>query len=219
MFDNKRNTKKCDIRFQAISMYLKLARLQRIKREEYSTVKVCNLVFLCVGSNSYRYIHLSNIALLLGAESNNRPFFSFWGWWPRKHCIVFYKITKIVRVLWLAERNVCMRVCKHGCGVKLFGFSRANHPSSKLDKFTLFTHSFVGWNLENRYKEGVSIFLRLSWHYKREKSIFCKAFFLQSKNWLRVQDFVDKILRLVRTSLLFIAIQRVLRFFLGKVIL
>ena len=41
-----------------------------------------------------------------------------------------------------------MRVCKHGCGVKLFGFSRANHAStnlkkfssSKLKKFTLFTH-------------------------------------------------------------------------------
>ena len=40
---------------------------------------------------------------------------------------------------------------KHGCGVKLFGFSRANHAStklkkftsSKLEKFTLFTHSFV----------------------------------------------------------------------------
>ena len=38
-----------------------------------------------------------------------------------------------------------MRVCKHGCGVKLFGFSLANHTSmnlkkflsSKLDKFTL----------------------------------------------------------------------------------
>ena len=77
-----------------------------------------------------------------------------------------YKITKIVRALWLAERSVCMTVCKHGCGVKLFGFSRANHAStnlnkfssSKLDKFTLFTHSFVGWNLENPYKEGVSIF-------------------------------------------------------------
>ena len=27
----------------------------------------------------------------------------------------FYKITKIVRALWLAERRVCMRVCKHGC--------------------------------------------------------------------------------------------------------
>ena len=26
-----------------------------------------------------------------------------------------YKTTKIVRVLWLARRRVCMRVCKHGC--------------------------------------------------------------------------------------------------------
>ena len=63
-----------------------------------------------------------------------------------------------------------MRVCKHGCGVKMFYFSRANHAStnlkkfssSKFDKFTLFTHSFVGWKLENCYKQGVSIFSRLS---------------------------------------------------------
>ena len=63
-----------------------------------------------------------------------------------------------------------MRVCKHGFGVKLFGFSRANRAStnlkkfssSKLDKFTLFTNSFVGRSMENRYKEGESIFLRLS---------------------------------------------------------
>ena len=27
-----------------------------------------------------------------------------------------------------------MRVCKHGCGVKLFGFSRANHASTKFEK-------------------------------------------------------------------------------------
>ena len=47
----------------------------------------------------------------------------------------FYKITKIVRALWLAERSVCMRVCKHGCGVKLFGFSRANHASMNLKSF------------------------------------------------------------------------------------
>ena len=48
-------------------------------------------------------------------------------------------------------------------------FSRVNHAStnfkkfssSKLDKFTLFAHSFVGWNLENPYKEGVSIFFSL----------------------------------------------------------
>ena len=84
--------------------------------------------------------------------------------------IQIYKITKIVRALWLAERSVCMRVCKHGCGVKLFGFSRANHAStnlkkfssSKLDNFTLFTHSFVRWNMENRYEEGESIFLRFN---------------------------------------------------------
>ena len=117
--------------------------------------------------------------------------------------IYLYKITKIVRALWLAERSVCMRVCKHGCGVKLFGFSRANHAStnlkkfssSKLDKFTLFTHSFVGWNLENRYKEGVSIFFRLSWHFKREKSVFWKASFCKTRtdyacktSWTRFCD-------------------------------
>ena len=75
--------------------------------------------------------------------------------------ISHYKITKIVHALWLAERSVCMRVCQHGCDVKMFCFSSANHASknlkkflsSKLDKFTLFTHSFVGWNLENLYKQ------------------------------------------------------------------
>ena len=97
----------------------------------------------------------------------------------------------------------------------MFCFSRANHAStnlkklssSKLDKFTLFTHSFVGWNLENRYKEGVSIFFRIR---------ILESIFLQNKNWLRVQDFVDKTLRLVRISILISAIQRVLRFFLGN---
>ena len=83
-----------------------------------------------------------------------------------KHTINVYKTTKIVRMFWLAERSVCMRVCKHGCGVKMFCFSRANHTStnlkkfssSKLNKFTLFAHSLASWNLENHYKEGVSIF-------------------------------------------------------------
>ena len=85
----------------------------------------------------------------------------------------------------MAERSVCMRVCKHGCGVKMFYFSSANHPStnlkkfssSKLNKFTLFTHSFVCWNLENSCKEGVSIFLRLSWHFKLENRYFGKHLF------------------------------------------
>ena len=30
-----------------------------------------------------------------------------------------------------------MRVCKHGCGVKLFGFSRANHASANLKKSSI----------------------------------------------------------------------------------
>ena len=33
--------------------------------------------------------------------------------------ISVYKITKIVRTLWLAERRACMRVCNHGCDVTL----------------------------------------------------------------------------------------------------
>ena len=33
-----------------------------------------------------------------------------------------YKITKIVHTLWLAERRVCMKVCKHGWDVKIFVF-------------------------------------------------------------------------------------------------
>ena len=44
------------------------------------------------------------------------------------------KITKIARALWLAERGVCMRVCKQGCDVKMFCFSRANHASTNLKK-------------------------------------------------------------------------------------
>ena len=46
----------------------------------------------------------------------------------------FYKITKIVGALWLAERNVCMRVCRHGCVVKKFCFSRANHAKHEFEK-------------------------------------------------------------------------------------
>ena len=142
---------------------------------------------------------------------------------PRGVSTPFYKITKIVRALWLADRSVCMRVCKHGCGVKMFCFSRANHAStnlkkfssSKLDKFTLLTHSFVSWNLENRYKDGQSIVFRLSWHFN-EKNPHLESIFLQNKNWLRVQDFVCKTLRLVRISLLIKTVTKSLRFFSGE---
>ena len=85
-----------------------------------------------------------------------------------------YKITKIVRAIWLTERRVYMRLCKHGWGVKMFCFWRANHASTnskkflswKLDKFTLFAPSLVGWNSENLRKHAVSSSFCLSWHFK-----------------------------------------------------
>ena len=52
-----------------------------------------------------------------------------------------------------------------------------------------------------------------------EKTPYFAKHLFAKQDTLRVQDFVDKILRLVRISLLISAIQRVLRFFLGKVIL
>ena len=48
--------------------------------------------------------------------------------------LTIYKITQIVRTLWLAERRVCMRVCKHACDVKMFCFTRANHAGTNLKK-------------------------------------------------------------------------------------
>ena len=48
-----------------------------------------------------------------------------------------YKITKVIRVLWLAGR-VCMKVCKHGCDVKVFCFLRTDHASTNLKKFLKF---------------------------------------------------------------------------------
>ena len=130
----------------------------------------------------------------------------------------------MVCTLWLAERSVWMRVCKHNCGVKLFCFTRANHastnlkkfPCSKLDKFTLFTHSFVSWNLENRCEESVSIFFRFSWHFKREKSVFWKASFCKTRTDYACKTSWTQTLRLVRISILISAIQRVLHFFLGN---
>ena len=106
----------------------------------------------------------------------------------------------------------------------MFCFSRGYHAStnlkkfstSKLDKFILFTHSFVGWNLENTYKERVSISLRLSWHFKREKSVFWKAFFCKTRTDYSCKTSWTRNLPPVRIYLLISAIQRVLRFFSGR---
>ena len=125
-----------------------------------------------------------------------------------------YKITKIVRALWLAERSVCVRVCKPiVVASRCFAF-RALITQARIWKKKIIYHCFVGSNLENRYKDSVSIFFRLSWHFKRETSVFWKACFCKTRT-----DNVDKTLRLVRISLLISAIQRVLHFVLGKLFL
>ena len=61
-------------------------------------------------------------------------------------------------------------------------------------------------------------FFHLSWCFKREKSIFWKVSFLQNKNWLHMQGFVFKTVRLVRIFLLISAITKSFVFFLGKLI-
>ena len=83
-----------------------------------------------------------------------------------------------------------MRVCKHGCDVKMFCFSRANHSSTNLkkflswkpDKFTLSPHSLVGWNLENLYKHAVSIFFFAYAEILIKKNLYFGKLFFFSQN-------------------------------------
>ena len=87
-----------------------------------------------------------------------------------------------------------MRVCKHDCDVKMFCFSRANHASTNfwVQNSTSLLYlpipsSAETWKIVT--KKVCQFFFRLSWQFKREKSVFWIASFLQNKNWLRVQDF------------------------------
>ena len=104
---------------------------------------------------------------------------------------VFYKITKIVCALWLAESCVCRRVCKHnGCGVKMFCFSHANHAIARIGKsfqvhnstsllYLPIPSSAETWKIVT--KKVCQFFFRLSWHFKREKSVFWKASFCKTR--------------------------------------
>ena len=60
-------------------------------------------------------------------------------------CIVFYKITKIAFMLWLAERHDYTKVCKQSCDLWRFFAVR---DFAVRDKFTLFTHFLDCWDLE-----------------------------------------------------------------------
>ena len=89
----------------------------------------------------------------------------------------------------------CMKVCKHGCDVKLLFYSRANHPSTNLKKWvensTNLLYSPINSRsetLENLYKHAVYCF-------KREKPLFWKASFIVKL--ITHTSFVYKTARLV----------------------
>ena len=131
-------------------------------------------------------------------------------WGLYKKLVFFYKITMIVCTLLLAERSVCMRVCKHGCDMKCFAFCALIMQARIWKSFSdqnstslLLLHPFLCWLKRGKSLETSCVtFFGLSWHFKREKSVFLESIFLQNKNWLCMQDFVYKTLQLVRISLL-----------------
>ena len=143
--------------------------------------------------------------------------------------IYHYKITKIVCVLWLAERHVCMRVCKHGCDIKMFCFSRANHASTNLKKVLSWKtrQVYFIYPFPRRLKLGKSLetccvnFFRLSWHFKREKTRILKSIFFAKQGLITRIGFVYKTWRSTGKNLSFnqCSKQESFAFFLGKVIL
>ena len=95
--------------------------------------------------------------------------------WHVLYNITYYEITKIVRALWLAETSVCMRVCKHGCGVKLFGF--AKHLFAKQE---LITRARLRWQdfatgknfSSNQCLTKICVFFSGKLPYKSERKLF-----------------------------------------------
>ena len=78
---------------------------------------------------------------------------------------------QILGVMWPAATRVLSRSKRENPGNKV-GCARANQASRNLkkffgwkqpDKFTLFTHFLVGWNLENLNKHPVSIVFFFVW--------------------------------------------------------
>ena len=91
-----------------------------------------------------------------------------------------YKITKIVRVLWLAERSVCTRVCKHGCDVRWFAIRELiTHARIWSLLYLLIPSSAETWKIFSN--KLCQLFFRASWHFKREKSVFWKASFCKTR--------------------------------------
>ena len=101
-----------------------------------------------------------------------------------------HKITKIVRALWSrAERSVCMRVCKHGCDVRCFAFRALITQARIWKSFRVQNSTSLLYLPIPLSAETWKIFtnklcqfcFRLSWHFKREKSVFWKASFCKTR--------------------------------------
>ena len=121
-------------------------------------------------------------------------------------CLVnlIYKITKIVRALWFAERSVAGEFVNMVVASWCFAF-RALITQARIWKKVLkfktrqvyFIYPFLRWlklgkSLQGKY---VDFFFRLSWQLKREKSVFWKASFCKTRtdyacktSWTRLCD-------------------------------
>ena len=126
----------------------------------------------------------------------------------------FYKITNIVRALWLAER------C-HGCDVNLFAFPRANHARTNLKKLLSLKarHVYFIYPFPSRLKLGKSIKNMLCQFFFAwaDKTRILESTFFAKQRLIARTSFVCKTSRLVRISLLINALNKsVLLFLLGK---
>ena len=84
-----------------------------------------------------------------------------------------------------------MRVCKHGCDIKMFCFSRANHASANLKKvFELKTSTSLLYSPISSSDETWKIFRNMLRQFfftwadilSKKKTVFWKASFLQNKD-------------------------------------
>ena len=113
-----------------------------------------------------------------------------------------YKITKIVHVLWLAKKHVCMRVCKHGSWQQDVLLFACKHEFEK--GFELKNSSSLLYLPISSSAETWKIFRNM-----QRQCFFARADILSEKNFFSAKQglstrtsFVYKTLRLVRISLL-----------------
>ena len=102
-------------------------------------------------------------------------------------------ITKMVRVLWLAERSVCVRVCKQATNMvvtsRCFPFRVLVTQARIWQRFWVQNSTSLLYLPIPSSAETWKIFtnklcqfcFRLSWHFKREKSLLWKASFCETR--------------------------------------